>query len=77
MEVVSPSNTQKKIYQKNKEYFFNGTKRVWVVYPEDRMVAIFRSPTETTFLEEEDTLDGEDALPGFRCKVADLFPPAE
>ncbi len=77
IEVFSPNDTQRKIRQKIKEFFFNGTKRVWVVYPEDRMVAVFRSPTEAKFLDEIDELDGEDVLPGFRCKVADFFPPAE
>ncbi len=74
VEVVSPSNTQSKIWRKNKEYFFHGTRRVWVVYPEDRMVAVFTSPSDSKLLEETDTLEGGDALPGFRCQVADFFP---
>jgi len=77
VEVVSPGNSQRKLLEKVKDYFFGGTRRVWAIYPEDRMVTIFHSPIEAKFLNEQDDLDGEDVLPGFRCKVADLFPPEE
>jgi len=74
VEVRSPGNTQRQILDKIKEYFFGGTKRVWVLDPEDRTVAIYYSPFEAKLLHEPAELDGEDILPGFRCKVADLFP---
>ncbi|MCE9532828.1 MAG: Uma2 family endonuclease [Planctomycetes bacterium] len=73
VEVLSPSNTAKQIKQKIKEYLFNGTKAVWIVDPADRSMKIYRSPLESRSLEEDAFLDGEDILPGFRCKVAELF----
>jgi hypothetical protein len=36
-------------------------------------VAVFRSARESTILSADDTLDGGDLLPGFVCRVAELF----
>jgi Uma2 family endonuclease len=75
IEVLSPSNTRRKIREKIKEYFSNGTERVWVIYPKTREARVFRSPTKSTVLGVRDVLDGETVLPDFRCNVVDLFPP--
>jgi Uma2 family endonuclease len=73
VEVLSPSNRPKQIKQKIKEYLFNGTKAVWIIDPEDRSMKIYRTPLESRSLEEDAILDGEDVLPGFHCKVSELF----
>ncbi len=75
VEVVSPSNTKRELRAKTKEYFFNGVRTVWVIDPEDRSVTILLAadPDEGRTLYENATLDGGDVLPGFSCKVAELF----
>jgi Uma2 family endonuclease len=73
VEVVSPSNTRRKLNDKIKEYFFAGAREVWVVDPEERSVNVFREPMVGKIYKEEAVLDGGDVLPGFTCKVADLF----
>jgi Uma2 family endonuclease len=73
VEVVSPSNTSRKLRAKAKEYLFAGVRLVWIVDPEDRTVSVITGPLEYRVLEPEATLDGGDVLPGFACKVADLF----
>lgn len=73
VEVVSPSNTRAGLNAKIKEYFFTGAKAVWVIDPDERSVAAYREPMEGRILKEGATLDGGDVLPGFTCKVADLF----
>ena len=73
VEVLSPSNTQRQIQEKVKEYLFAGVRTVWVVDPESRRVEVYRGPDEGRILNEGATLDGEDVLPGFRCRVAELF----
>ena len=40
-----------------------------------RTVWIYREDGSVTHLREEDELTAEDLLPGFRCRVAELFPP--
>jgi Uma2 family endonuclease len=77
VEVLSPSNTPKKVKQKLKEYFFAGTPLVWVVDPDRRSVFVYRDPEEGRVLHEDKSLDGEDVLPGFSCPVAYFFPPPD
>lgn len=73
VEVVSPSNSMKQLKAKAKEYLFAGVRLVWIVDSEDRTVTIITDPLESRTLEADATLDGGDVLPGFSCKVADLF----
>lgn len=73
VEVVSPSNTRRKLDEKIKEYFFTGCRIVWVLDPDERSVTVFREPLEGKLLKGDKVLDGGDVLPGFACTVADLF----
>ncbi|MBI4312000.1 MAG: Uma2 family endonuclease [Chloroflexi bacterium] len=72
-EVVSPSDTAAKVHDKVEDWLEAGVKLVWVVYPERRSVAAYRSLDDVRILREGDTLAGEPALPGFRCPVRELF----
>ena len=74
VEVNSPTNTKRQIRDKVKEYFFAGVRAVWLIDPEDRSVTVLTAPDEGRTLYDETTLDGGEVLPGFACKVADLFP---
>lgn len=73
VEVVSPANTMAEIQEKVLEYLEAGTERVWVIEPRSRAVTVWRPPARAEALREEDTLEGEDLLPGFRLEVAALF----
>jgi Uma2 family endonuclease len=73
VEIVSLNDLFEKVISKVHEYFAAGVRQVWLVSPEHRTIIIYRSPTETTILSEEDDLVSEDLLPGFRCPIADLF----
>ena len=73
VEVVSPSNSPRKLKDKAKEYLFAGVRAVWIVDPEERTVTIITEPLQSRTLEVGATLDGGDALPGFACPVAELF----
>jgi Uma2 family endonuclease len=73
VEVLSPHDRRKKMLEKVRELLARGVRMVWIIDPEDRTVEIYRSPDEGRILRENATLSGEDVLPGFSCKVADLF----
>jgi Uma2 family endonuclease len=73
VEVVSPSDHFSRIQTKLRQYLARGVPLVWVVDPEDRSVSVYRSSKQMSILTENDTLTGEDVLPGFRCPVAALF----
>lgn len=73
VEVLSPTNRRVLIRDKMREYFERGVRMVWIVDPEDRTVTVYRSLDEARLLHESATLTGEDVLPGFACRVAELF----
>ncbi len=74
VEVLSPGNRISQILDKIAEYFAAKVRMVWVVDTEDRTITVYRKPDEGKVLHEKATITGEDVLPGFSCKVADLLP---
>src|SRR5580698_7045599 len=72
-EVLSPDDRRKDVRAKIKDYLFYGVALVWLVDPETRIVTVYRGNMKGVELDETETLDGGDVLPGFSCKVADLF----
>ena len=50
-----------------------GVTLVWWVQPDDRTVTVYRHGILVATLGENDTLDGEDVLPGFVLPVRELF----
>lgn len=73
IEVNSPSDNYSRIYKKVQEWLLAGVSQVWVLEPDDRSIIIYYSNKKSLILEEEDELDGGDILPGFKCKIRDIF----
>ena len=73
VEVVSPGDTYDEVDEKVNDWLDAGTRAVWVVNPRKRLVSVYRSVKDVTILSEEDELDGGDVVPGFRCKVSEIF----
>jgi Uma2 family endonuclease len=73
LEVVSPSNGAEDLMQKILEYLHAGVRLVWVVYPNCRTVLVYRPDNSVSLLKPDNELDGEDVIPGFACRVAELF----
>jgi Uma2 family endonuclease len=73
VEVISPSNTYEEIHGKLIEYFDNGCRLAWVIYPDEQYVLVYHQPQPDILLKVADTLDGEAVIPGFTLLVADLF----
>jgi Uma2 family endonuclease len=73
VEVLSPSDRPRSVLDKVGEYLQAGVRIVWVIDPSRRRAAVYRSATETREVREEDLLDGEDVLPGFACRLADVL----
>lgn len=72
-EVVSPNDLHYEVDEKIEDYFAVQVRLIWVVLPAIRKVRIHRlnGPIDEVGLNGE--LDGEDVIPGFRCRVAELF----
>jgi Uma2 family endonuclease len=75
VEVVSPSQSRRDLAAKARLFLSFGTRLVWVVLPKQRQVDVFRigSDEPSATLGIDDTLDGEDVVPGFSYPVAALF----
>ncbi len=73
VEVVSPSDVQSRIAEKALAYLNAGTRLVWVLEPVSQTVTVYRSERDIETLTRDDTLTGEDVVPGFSCPVAHLF----
>ena len=75
VEVISPSNTAREILDKVEEYFRVGVERIWVIYPSQRLVYVYASPTDVRIVTEGSELMDESLLPGFRLPLHLLFGP--
>ena len=75
VEIISKSNTPQEMSRKLGEYFEAGSKLVWYVYPVEKQVMVYTSPTEVTTLGETDTLTGGDLLPGLTIDLKAFFKP--
>jgi len=73
VEIKSPDDTFKELREKAAYYIANGTRIVWLVYPEQRLVEVYRPDADSQLLTERDTLDGGDVLPGFTLPVSTIF----
>ena len=73
VEVVSPGDTVGEVDEKIKAWLDAGAMMVWVVDPQGQHIAVYRSATDITMLTMDDELDGQEVLPGFRCRVEEIF----
>jgi len=77
IEVLSKKDTSGEVEEKVDEYLAVGVPLVWVVDPKRQHVTVYRPATAAQTLSGDDELVDEAVLPGFRCKVEELFAPAE
>jgi Uma2 family endonuclease len=73
LEVVSPSNMAEDLMQKIEDYLQAGVRMIWVVFPKSRTILVFRPDHSVSMLKPENELSGEEVIPGFSCRVAELF----
>jgi Uma2 family endonuclease len=74
VEVVSPNDRVSELDEKIDEYLRAGVSLIWIMNPETQKVQVWRRDGSVIPLRAEDELSGEDVVPGFRCRVVDLFP---
>ena len=73
VEVISPNDRVYDLEEKLEDYRAAGIPLIWLLYPPTRRVRVLRPEGPPTELGPDDELTGEEVLPGFRCRVADLF----
>lgn len=72
-EVVSPNDTAAEVQQKVDEWLHAGVRLVWVLYPLTHTAMTYRSDGTIQLLHADDTITAEPVLPGFACRLGDLF----
>jgi Uma2 family endonuclease len=73
VEVISPNDVWEKVNDKVREYFAAGVQQVWLVSQNAEQVMVYDSPTQIKVVTAAEDLTSEALLPGFKCRVADLF----
>ncbi len=71
--VDPPRETAVEIHDKVLEYIHAGTALVWLIYSRSREVVVQTPDGVSRTFRENDVLQDEKVLPGFRCAVAELF----
>ena len=74
VEVISPSETVASADEKARQWLAAGARLVWNLRPLTRSVEIYRVNGEIEVLNADEELSGEDVVPGFACRVEELFP---
>jgi Uma2 family endonuclease len=72
-EIMSPYDRWSNIRQKLREYFTVGVQVVLIVEPDERVVSLYRSPTDVAEFRPPAGVLLDDVLPGFTLLLAALF----
>jgi Uma2 family endonuclease len=77
VEVISPSSRPREVLNKIESYIKSGTRIVWAVYPDEKVVDVWRPANDGGLhvykVTMEGNLDGGDVLPGFTLAIKDIF----
>jgi len=74
VEVLSPNDLAYDVDEKVEEYLRNGFPLVWVIQPATRSVTVRQPDGTISLLHEHQEITAGNAIPEFRCKVAEFFP---
>lgn len=74
VEVVSPKDSFYDLDEKVADYFDAGVPLIWVVSPKTQTVVVYQPDGVARRHVASDHLTADPIVPGFRVKVADLFP---
>lgn len=73
VEVKSPTDSKRAMRRKAERYLELGTRIVWLVFPDERVIEVYMPDEDVKTLAVNDTLDGGEVLPGFTLSVSELF----
>jgi Uma2 family endonuclease len=73
VEAVSPNDSYEEVAVKLADYKDAKVRLVWVISPATKTVLIRRADGTLAEVDADGELSGEDVVPGFTCKVAELF----
>lgn len=75
VEVVPPGDTVTGVEAKAEDWINGGTRLLWIISLRSRTVTEYQSLAYISALTGNDVLDVMAVVPGFTCRVGDLFQP--
>jgi len=75
VEVRSPNDRAAQVEEKVQRWLAAGAQAVWVIDPAARDAVVYTADDEPQRIAADGQLEGGRVLPGFRCSLAELFPP--
>jgi Uma2 family endonuclease len=73
VEVLSPRDNSLDIQRKVRDWLEAGSRLVWVVAPAARTTTAYRADGSARLVRDDETLDGEDVLPGLSIRLSDVL----
>jgi len=73
VEVLSPSDSASEVLEKIDEWLAAGTRLVWVIDPVKKTLTSYASNRPPRKLRQNETLEGEDVLPGLKLPLSEIF----
>ncbi|MCZ7645346.1 MAG: Uma2 family endonuclease [Planctomycetota bacterium] len=73
LEILASEGSWGKIEEKVQEYHRFGVDLVWVADPKTRSVRVYPKDGEPALKQRDDELNAPSLLPGFACRVSELF----
>jgi Uma2 family endonuclease len=73
IEVISPNDLYTEVEEKVIEFLNAGTGMVLTVNPRKHTVTVYHTLADISILTEDDTIDGEEVVPGWTLAVRDVF----
>ena len=73
VEIISKNDAINVVNTKVLEYFKSGVKVLWHIFPEQRMVYVFTSPSQITVCFEDDICSAAPVLMDFEISVNGIF----
>jgi Uma2 family endonuclease len=71
--VLSPDDRPSEIAIKIEEYLVRSVRVVLVIDPDESSVTVHRRLMPPLVLRDDETIDLDDVVPGFRCTVREVF----
>jgi len=73
IEAISPNDMARAVEEKIEQWLAAGVRLVWVLYPDTHRLHVHRYDGTVSKLRSDDALSGEDVVPGFQCRVSEIF----
>lgn len=74
VEVLSPHDRPGETLGKVGDWLEGGARLVWVVNAERRVARVYRADGSEVSVSADESLDGEDVVPGFSCLLSSILP---